>query len=149
MARAKEVEVNRPEHYIFPFRLHRGRWDPTRPTTGWMATKFFGQPPRRRRASLAHTHCFRHMAITAMLENDAAPETVRHIAVHVSETMMRHYSHNRLASQVGILAALDSAPTPKTKKTSEAKRKSPAARAQQRQFMIRGLRRLPFRHSRG
>jgi integrase len=49
-------------------------------------------------------HCFRHMAIAAMLETEAAPETVGRIAGHVSETMMRHYSLNRLTAQMGVLA---------------------------------------------
>ena len=52
-------------------------------------------------------HCFRHMAITAMLENGAAPETLRHIAGHVSEQMMRHYSHNRLEAQITSCALID------------------------------------------
>jgi hypothetical protein len=80
------------------------------------------------------------MAITTMLENGAAPETVRHIAGHVSDTMMRHYSHNRLATQVGVLRALDTAPKPKAKRSA-------AVKAQQRQFMARGRRRLVFRRS--
>jgi hypothetical protein len=45
------------------------------------------------------------MAITVMLENGASPETVRHIAGHVSEQMMRHYSHNRLEAQKSVLEA--------------------------------------------
>jgi integrase len=137
--------ANRPEHYIFPFRLHRGRWDPTKPSSDSWLRNSFGSLRDAAGLPWLTPHCFRHMAITAMLENGAAPETVRHIAGHVSETMMRHYSHNRLATQVGVLAALDRAPTPKIKKASEAKRKSPAVRAQQRQFMIRGRRHLPTR----
>lgn len=140
MERARQLGAHRPEHYVFPFRVHVGLWDPTRPTTdSWLRSSFSSL---RKAAGLPWLtpHCFRHMAITAMLENGAAPETVRHIAGHVSETMMRHYSHNRLATQVGVLAALDNTPKPKAKRTA-------AVRAQQRQFMARGRRRLAFRRA--
>jgi integrase len=138
MERAKQLGAHRPEHYIFPYRVHVGLWDPTRPTTDSWLRNSFGSLRKAAGLPWLTPHCFRHMAITAMLENGAAPETVRHIAGHVSETMMRHYSHNRLATQVGVLAALDNAPKPKAKRTA-------AVRAQQRQFMARGRRRMVFR----
>jgi integrase len=141
MERGRGLGAHLPEHYIFPFRKAPTKWDPTRPTTGSWLRHSFGSLRKAAGLPWLTPHCFRHMAITAMLENGAAPETVRHIAGHVSETMMRHYSHNRLAAQVGVLAALGDAPTPK--------KKSPAARAQQRQFMARGRRHLPSRRVSG
>jgi hypothetical protein len=58
-------------------------------------------------------------------EKGAAPKTVRHIAGHVSEQMMKHYSHNRHEAQMAVLEAMDSTPKPKRKRT--AARESPAA----------------------
>jgi hypothetical protein len=80
------------------------------------------------------------MAITNLLEKGIAAETVRHIAGHVSEKMMEHYSHRRHAAQMEALNAIDSAPAVPKKRTA-------AVRAQQKQFMARGRRRLVFRHA--
>ena len=123
MERSRELGAYLPSHYIFPYRVHRGLWDPTRPTSSSWLRNSFGSLRKAAGLPWLTPHCFRHMAITTMLENGAAPETVRHIAGHVSETMMRRYSHNRLATQVGVLAALDDRQSPPRK---DACCKSPA-----------------------
>jgi integrase len=138
MERGRKLGAGLPEHYVFPFRTAPGHWDPTKPTTaGWLRHSF-GSLRKEAGVPWLTPHCFRHMAITVMLENGAAPETVRHIAGHVSEQMMRHYSHNRLEAQKSVLDALGSAPRPP-------KAKPAAVRAQQRQFMARSRRRLVLR----
>jgi integrase len=133
LVRGKKLGAHLPEHYLFPFHVNRGLCDPSRPCSeSWLKRSFNSL---RKEAGLPWLtpHCFRHMAITAMLENGEAPETVRHIAGHVSEQMMRHYSHNRLEAQVGVLAALDRSPRSITKRAS-------SARAQQRHFLSRSRR---------
>jgi integrase len=133
--RANKLGSHLPEHYIFPKRIVRGRWDPAKPASpAWITVPF-----RQLRAAAGFPwltpHCFRHMAITVMLEKGSAPETVRQIAGHVSEQMMKHYSHNRHAAQMAVLQAMDSMPIPPKKKSSTAK-------AQQQRFMSRGRRRI-------
>jgi integrase len=138
MGRAKKLGSHLPEHYLFPKRLVRGLWDPYKPaSTSWLRVSFKGM---REAAGFPWLtpHCFRHMAITVMLEQGAAPETVRHIAGHVSEQMMKHYSHNRHAAQMAVLQAMDSMPVPTKKKSS-------AVKTQQQRFMSRGRRRLVMR----
>ncbi|HEV2618696.1 MAG TPA: site-specific integrase [Acidobacteriaceae bacterium] len=100
----------KPHHYLFPFRICKSHWNVEKPaTSAWL---------RRAWEDLRHAtglpwltpHCFRHMCITGLLAKGVAPETVRHIAGHVSEEMMRHYSHNRHEDQK---AALDTLAPPK------------------------------------
>jgi integrase len=135
MERAKKCGSHLPEHYIFPKRIVRNLWDPYKPaSSAWIRTPF---EELRKAAGFPWLtpHCFRHMAITVMLEQGASPETVRHIAGHVSEQMMRHYSHNRLEAQKSVLEAMDSTPRPTRKRSA-------ATRAQQREFLRKGRRRL-------
>ena len=118
---------------MFPFRICRNSWDPTRPASESWLKKSFNSLREEAGLPWLTPHCFRHMAITAMLENGAAPETVRHIAGHVSEQMMRHYSHNRLEAQISVLGALDRSPRPLTKRAA-------SARAHQRRSLSRARR---------
>jgi len=137
MERARKLGSHLPEHYIFPKRITRGRYDPCQPaSTSWIRS--FQEMRDAAGFPWLTPHCFRHMAITVMLEKGAAPETVRHIAGHVSEQMMKHYSHNRHEAQMAVLEAMDSTPKPKRKRTA-------AVRAQQQRFMARGRRRLVLR----
>jgi integrase len=52
-------------------------------------------------------HCLRHQAITKLLESGASPETVRQIAGHVGEAMLKIYSHSRFKHQATALECLD------------------------------------------
>jgi integrase len=137
--RAKKLGSRLPEHYLFPMRVARGRYDPYKPaSTSWLRVSFNAM---REAAGFPWLtpHCFRHMAITTLLENGAAPETVRHIAGHVSEKMMRRYSNNRHAAQMEALQTMDDKLNPRPAKNRS------ALRAQQQRFMSRGRRRLVMR----
>src|SRR6185312_6715980 len=84
-----------PHQYLFPMRITTGYWNPDKPASpAWLAKRWKGM---REAAALPWLtpHCLRHQAITRMLEFGTPPETVRNIAGHVSETMMRHYAHSR------------------------------------------------------
>ena len=142
MERGKKLGAYLPEHFIFPKRIVRGLWDPFQPASSSWLRGPFGEMRKAAGFPWLTPHCFRHMAITVMLENGASPETVRHIAGHVSEQMMRHYSHNRLEAQKSVLEAMDSTPRPSTKRSA-------AARAQQRKFLRKGGRRLVQRRAVG
>jgi integrase len=52
-------------------------------------------------------HCLRHQCITKLLESGAPPEVVRAVAGHVTEQMMRHYSHIRYSAAADALAKID------------------------------------------
>ena len=54
-------------------------------------------------------HDLRHTAITKLAESQASDQTIMAIAGHVSQQMLEHYSHIRLAAK---RTALDSISTP-------------------------------------
>lgn len=94
-SRALQLGASDPEHFLFPFRLKRGQYDPTR-----LASKtFLRKSWAKLRAITGHPelcpHDLRHSCITGMLEGGEDPETVRAIAGHLSPEMTEYYSHQR------------------------------------------------------
>ena len=88
-----------PQHYLIPFRVRMGIYDPWRP-----ASPYFIRTAFRRIAALCGLewvtpNTFRHQAITKLLESGAPDETVRAIAGQVSEKAMRYYSHIRIEAK--------------------------------------------------
>ncbi len=105
--RANRLGSVLPEHYIFPSRVNRGEWDPTKPASeSWLKKQFHAM---REAAALPwlKPHNLRHQCITKMLEAGVPEEVVRSIAGHVSERMMRHYAHTRIARQSLELDKID------------------------------------------
>lgn len=108
LKRAQTLGSFMPEHYLFPKRLTRNRWNPYEPaSTSWLRVSFNAL---RDAADLPWLtpHCLRHQSITTMLENGAPPEIVRAIAGHVSDQMMRHYCHTRFSASLDVLNKIDS-----------------------------------------
>ena len=135
----------KPEHYLFPWRLRKAAWNPDKPCTeAWLRRSW----PELREAT-GYTwltpHCFRHMCITGLLAKGVAPETVRHIAGHVTEEMMRHYSHDRHEDQKRALDKLAQHEEPARKPRQKAQQKAQAAPLRS---MLRGRRYLPLRAGR-
>lgn len=92
-------------HFLIPYMVRRGVYDPTRPTTGWRGSW------RRLRAAAGfpalRSYDLRHQAITKMLENpEISEETVKSIAGHVSDRILEHYSHIRLDAKARALGAI-------------------------------------------
>lgn len=103
--RADRLGSSAPEHYIFPFRIHRGLFDPTRHERSfrgsWQKMTAAAQLPGLRMYDLRH-HC-----ITELLENpNNSEETVQAIAGHISRRMMQHYSHIRSAAKRSAVCGL-------------------------------------------
>lgn len=93
--RAKLLGATRPDHYLFPFRVHRSKFDPTRRQTtfktAWKRLLKAAQIQQFRLYDL------RHHAITVLLENpEISDDTAEQIAGHISRQMKRRYSHIRL-----------------------------------------------------
>lgn len=108
VALAKTKGSVRPDHYLFPKRVVRGEWDPYTPaSTSWLRNSFTAL---REAADLPWLtpHCLRHQAITKLLECGVPPEVVRGIAGHVTEEMMKHYSHARYSAAHDALSKIDS-----------------------------------------
>jgi integrase len=103
--RAKRLGANKPEHYLFPFRIHRSLYDPTRHQTtfkgAWLKMVAAADLPGLRQYDLRH-HC-----LTELLENpNNSEETVQAIGGHVSRRMMKHYSHIRSAAKRAAVCGL-------------------------------------------
>src|ERR1700730_1149304 len=95
VVRARRLGSTEPEHYLFPFRIHRSHFDPTRHQTtfktAWLKLVAAAGLPGFRMYDL------RHHAITSLLEHPgASEETVQSIAGHVSRQMLKRYSHVRM-----------------------------------------------------
>jgi integrase len=112
--RALGLGCSDPEDYLFPFWIHRGKYDPTRPASktflrkSWAALlKATGQPDLK-------PHDLRHHCITRLLEEGNDPETVRSIAGHLRPEMTEYYSHQRKRVKYRALQRIEQKP-PQTK----------------------------------
>lgn len=108
IARAKTLGSHLPEHYLFPKRLTRNKWDPYKPaSTSWLRTSFAAL---REAADLPWLtpHCLRHQSVTKLLELGIPPEVVKSISGHISDQMMRHYCHTRFSASLDALSKIDS-----------------------------------------
>jgi integrase len=109
-----------PHHYVFPFRVNRGKYDPTRHCTtvktAWhQVTGVAGLTGLR-------PYDLRHTAITDLLSNpEVSEETVKAIAGHISDQILKTYSHIRMDAKKHALDALVKVSTTPKKP----KRKSP------------------------
>jgi integrase len=105
LLRAQDLGAVEPEHYLFPFRLKRNKFDPARHQTtfktAWRKLIAAAQIPGFRAYDL------RHHAITTLLENPkVSEETAESIAGHISREMKKAYSHIRLEAQRDAVEAL-------------------------------------------
>lgn len=116
--RAHRLGAAEPDNFLFPARVHRGLYDPTRHQshfkTAWIALRDKAQLPGFRLYDL------RHHAITSMLENpDISEQTVEDIAGHVSAKMKKRYSHIRMEYKRAAVEAMIQKRVPKKPSKSE------------------------------
>jgi integrase len=87
-----------PEHYLFPFRLKRDQWDPTRPQRSFK--KAWAQITKAAGLTGLRMYDLRHDALTKLLEDpETSEETVEAIAGHISHKMKKRYSHIRIEAR--------------------------------------------------
>jgi integrase len=84
-----------PNWYVFPF----GRPYPSNPTRSVVTLKTSWNNVRAKAKVKGRWHDNRHTLITDLAESGAADETIRQIAGHVSQQMLKHYSHIRMAAK--------------------------------------------------
>jgi len=97
----------KPEHYLIPFRVKKGLYDPNRPASEYFIRSSFRSIARSCGLEWATPTTFRHQAITKLLENGAPDETVRAIAGHVSAKAMSYYSHIRIEAKNEAVGRLE------------------------------------------
>jgi integrase len=107
VVRAAKLGSHRPDHFLFPFRVNRALWDPTKHASKcWLKR----QGQRLRRATgIAHLkpHAFRHLAVTELLEAGVPEQTVIALAGWVGRKMLDTYSHTRIEAKYEAVRALD------------------------------------------
>jgi integrase len=104
--RALQLGSCEPDHYLFPFRVHRGEWNPTRPATRWFLRCSWNKLREATGFKDLKPHDLRHNCITRLLENGVEPETVRAIAGHVTPKMMEYYAHQRTRVKYAAVMAI-------------------------------------------
>jgi integrase len=106
LVRARRLGAYLPEHYLFPFRIHRALFDPIRYQTtfktAWKRMITAADLPGLRMYDL------RHHAITVLLESPkVSEETAEAIAGHISREIKKRYSHVRMGARRAAVSALD------------------------------------------
>ena len=107
--RARSKGSARPQHYLFPFALSRGEWDPTRPATDAWLRRTFGEMAEAAGVPWLTPHCLRHQHITLSIESGEPIEQVMLRVGHVNPRMTRWYLTGREASQFAAVNAIDPA----------------------------------------
>lgn len=103
----KKFGETRPAWYVFPF----GRPQPTDPTRPVTSLKTAWIRVKKDSNITGRWHDNRHTLITDLAESgEAGDETIRDIAGHVSQKMLRHYSHIRMEAKRRAVAALVAKP---------------------------------------
>lgn len=105
--RALQLGSTKPEHYLFPFREKRNKYNPAKSVSRWFLRVSWNKLRDATGFKDLNPHDLRHQCITRLLENDVQPETVRAIAGHVTEQMMQYYSHQRIRTKYDAVMAID------------------------------------------
>jgi integrase len=111
VAQAKERGSFEPRHYLIPFRIKKGVYDPHRPASPYFIRAPFRTIARACGLGWLTPRSFRHQAITKLLESGAPDETVRAIAGHNSEKAIGYYSHIRIEAKKAAVDRLATSPS--------------------------------------
>jgi integrase len=92
LADARELGSTQPQHYLFPFRIVRNHFDPSRPMSNSGIKKPWDEI--RKAAGLPHfrIHDTRHTAITRLAEAGTPIGVIMSMSGHIEEKMVRHYT---------------------------------------------------------
>jgi len=104
MERADALGFVEPNHYLW-FACKNNRLDPTKPMrkwdTAWRAVRDAVSLPGLR------FHDLRHTVITELAEMGVPDSVLKSIAGHITQRMLDHYSHIRLAAKRQALDGLE------------------------------------------
>jgi integrase len=123
LKRAIKLGSCEPDHYLFPFRMKRNSYDPTRPPHRGFLRKSWARLRTVSGFVDLKPHDLRHNCITKLLENDNNPETVIAIAGHVSRKMLEYYAHQRKRVKYAAVLTLEGKKPVKSETTAPTTRK--------------------------
>ena len=104
--RASRLGAYHPDHYIFPFRLARSRYDVTRPASPNFIRSAFRSMRKATGLDWLQPRNFRNQVITKLFESGIPDETIISIAGHQSIRMSRYYSRIRINAKAEALRAI-------------------------------------------
>lgn len=93
----------RPEWYVFPFSNRMKPIDPTRPA---VTIKKAWESVRTEAKVSCRFHDLRHTAVTRMAEAGVPEQTMKDLVGHISEAMLRRYTHIRMEAKRRAVEAL-------------------------------------------
>jgi integrase len=99
MAVARNLGASQPLHYLFPWRVHIGVYDPTRGMSESGIKLAWSEVRAASGLTWFRQYDCRHTAITRLAEAGVPTDVIMARAGHVSEKMRRHYTHISQASQ--------------------------------------------------
>jgi hypothetical protein len=106
--RANGIGSRYREEFLFPYRINRAKWDPTRPASkGWLRK----QTAKLREATgviVLSTSVWRNQLCKEMLEQDVPTDSVVGVLGRVSDKMLKAYKHTILAAKQEALRAVKS-----------------------------------------
>lgn len=105
----KKFEETRPHWYVFPY----GKPQPTDPTKPVTTMKTVWTKVKKDAGLKGRWHDNRHTFITDLAESgSASDETIKDMGGHVSNRMLKHYSHIRMDAKRKAVESLVSKRTP-------------------------------------
>ena len=104
--RAKNLAGAEPHHFLFPFRVAKGTWDPEKPMGETGLRKAFEEVRAAAHVPWFRLNGWRHTAITRLAEAGVPIAMIMQRSGHVTARMSEHYTHiSEQAHRATITAA--------------------------------------------
>jgi site-specific recombinase XerD len=111
--RANSLGSTSPQHYLMPFRLVRGQFDPNRPMTVSGIKASWNEVRRAAGLPWFTPYDLRHTGCTRFAEAGTSIHTLLEMAGHMSLKMQRHYIHISQAAKRKAVQKTFGDPTPR------------------------------------
>lgn len=108
IADARELGSFEPQHHLFPFRIARGNFDPSRPMSNSGMKKPWDEVRKAAGLPNFRIHDCRHTAITRLAEAGTPIAVIMSMSGHISAKMIRHYTQiSEHAQRLAVNAAYE------------------------------------------
>jgi integrase len=108
-ARTLDLGSSHPDDFLFPFRLKRNVFDPSRPATRSWLRKAWARLRVVTGLPKLSPHDLRHLFCSRLLQAGERPEVVRALMGHRSQKMTDYYSHVELEPKIEAVQRLEQA----------------------------------------
>jgi len=105
--RALQLGSCEPDHYLFPFRVLRNRFDPTRQASRSWLRKSWAKLRKATGFQTLEPYQLRHHFATKLLEADVNIETAQALMGHLNPAMTRYYAHQRTRVKYAAVCAIE------------------------------------------